>query len=437
MLIEMTFGNFRSFKERHTFSMLPINKYKELKGNIAQINGNELLKSAVIYGKNASGKSNILFAFKAITFMVSHSSDFKRNAPISTYEPFLMDSASANSNVFFEVLFFGKNKGKYKYYIEYNNKVIQREILQYYPKGQPALIFDRSLNEIKEGEPVKGELLAISNRLFDNQLLLSKASVENIDALNDPFMFFDEYIYVYTINTTCNACDKIIIDIHADTLYQKEKPHLLEAVNKLIRVSDTGINEIYINENKEEDFSFPETISEERRKQIIETNKYQIFAKHNFYDKEKLVGETQLQIEKESSGTTKIFAVGALILDALSDGTVFIIDELDRSLHPHLTKIIVQLFNNPGTNPNNAQLIFATHDTSLLSNDLFRRDQIWFTEKDDKGCSTFYALGDLKGVRKDVPYEKYYHNGLFGGIPNLNLYNFFSQLQSDEEKTTK
>ncbi|HOO66989.1 MAG TPA: ATP-binding protein [Bacteroidales bacterium] len=437
MLIEMTFENFRSFKDRQTFSMLPINKYKELKGNIAQIEGNDLLKSAVIYGKNASGKSNILLAFKAISYMVSRSFEFKRDKPIPIYEPFLMDSSSAKANVFFEVLFFGKNKVKYKYSIEFNKTVVHREVLQYYPKGQPALIFDRNINEIKEGDPVKGELLSINKRLFDNQLLLSKASIENIDALNEPFLFFHRYLYAYTINSTCEACDKMIIDLHAATLYQKGKPHLLDAVNKLIRESDTGINEIYIKENKEEDFKFPETISEDRRKQIIESNKYQVFAKHNLYENEIIIGETQLDIEDESSGTTKIFAVGGLILDALSDGSVFLIDELDRSLHPHLSKIIVQLFNNPETNPKNAQLIFASHNTSLLSNDLFRRDQIWFTEKNDKGCSTFYTLGDLKGVRKDVPYEKYYHNGLFGGIPNLNLYNFFSQLQSNEEKITK
>jgi hypothetical protein len=437
MLIEMTFENFRSFKERQTFSMLPINKFKELKSNIAQIEGNDLLRSAVIYGKNASGKSNILLAFKAISFMVSRSFEFKRERPIPIYEPFLMDSSSANANVFFEVLFFGKNKVKYKYSIEFSKTIVHRETLYHYPKGQPALIFERILNDIKEGDPVKGELQAINKRLYENQLLLSKASIENIDAINEPFLFFQKYLFAFTINSTCDACDKMMIDIHAANLYKKEKPHLLDAVNKLIRESDTGIKEIYIKENKEEDFKFPESISEERRKQIVESNKYQVFAKHMLFDKGTAIGETQLDIEDESAGTTKIFAVGGLILDALSDGSVFLIDELDRSLHPHLSKIIVQLFNNPETNPKNAQLIFTSHNTSLLSNDLFRRDQIWFTEKDDKGCSTFYTLGDLKGVRKDVPYEKYYHNGLFGGIPNLNLYNFFSELQTNEQEITK
>ena len=139
-----------------------------------------------------------------------------------------------------------------------------------------------------------------------------------------------------------------------------------------------------------------------------------------------------MDLDEESAGTNRLLAVGGLALDALSDGTTLIIDELDRSLHPFLTRIIIEMFNDPRTNPNNAQLIFSTHDISILTNKLFRRDQFWFTEKGIKGNTELYSLGDINGVRKDVSYEKFYMNGLFGGIPNVNFYDFNFNLKKNE-----
>lgn len=433
MLIEFKIQNFRSIKESQTFSMEPIKKYKELPNNVYVNGKQELLKTAAIYGKNASGKSNLLHAFTALRYLVTKSGSFKVNQKIKCYEPFLFEDKCINSPTFFEVVFLGKDKLKYWYKIGYDRESILEESLFYYPKKQPVKLYRRKKDSIFEfGDRIKNKVENIQRNLFPNQLFLSKIGTEKVDELITPFLFFDSYLFINTPNQSCNICDKRIIDMHKELLFKSKGSDFWENINKLLKIADTGINSISIKENKEEDFSFPESMSEERKKKILEENRLEVETKHNYYKNDKIVGEVILELDEESSGTNRLLAVGGLILDALSDGTTLILDELERSLHPFLTRIIIEMFNNPNTNPNNAQLIFATHDISILSGDFFRRDQIWFAEKDERGNSTFYSLGDLKGVRKDVPFHKYYMKGLFGGIPNVNFYDFDFNIKPNE-----
>ena len=146
------------------------------------------------------------------------------------------------------------------------------------------------------------------------------------------------------------------------------------------------------------------------------------------------VGFIDFDLVDESAGTKKLLLFGSYMLDCLSDGDVLFVDELDKGLHPKLMQAIIRIFNNPKTNPNNAQLIFTTHDVSLLGADLFRRDQIWITEKELNGISSYYTLADIKGVRADVPFEKYLLNGTFGGTPVLNEFDFEFNLERTDEK---
>jgi uncharacterized protein len=425
MLIEFSITNFRSIRERQTFSMETINKFKELPKNISKIQNSSLLRTAAIYGKNASGKSNFVLAFKALTYIVEKSATFKMNSKIKCYEPYEFDKDSDKEPVIFETLFYGKDNIKYYYKIAFNEEKILDEQLVYYPKKQPTKLFKRDESgNIEPGDIIKNKIGNVSKTLFLNQLFLSKVSTEKIEELIMPYLFFEEYLFVNILQQTCSLCDKMLIDIHTERLFKSKDETFRQNINKLFRIADTGINGIYIKENKEDDFEFPDTIDPEKRKRFIEENRLQIFAEHNKYENDKVIGEVKLDLSLESSGTNRLLAVGGLILSALSDGTTIIIDELERSLHPYLTKILIELFNNPKTNPHNAQLIFTTHDISILTSELFRRDQIWFSEKNEKGYTSFYSLGDINGVRKDVPYYKYYMKGLFGGIPNVNFYDF-------------
>lgn len=157
-----------------------------------------------------------------------------------------------------------------------------------------------------------------------------------------------------------------------------------------------------------------------------------IIVNHNVYDKGRKIGHINFDLEEESAGTIKLLLFGSNMLDCLSDGDVLIVDELDKGLHPGLMQAIIRIFNNPKTNPKNAQLIFSTHDVSLLNADLFRRDQVWITEKDINGVSSYYTLADIKGVRANIPFEKYLLDGAFGGIPVINEFDFEFNLKRDE-----
>lgn len=439
MIIEFSLTNFRSIKDKQTFSMEALNKFKELPNNVTPIRNLKILKTTAIYGKNASGKSNLLLGLYALQYLVRKSRSFKVDKSIPCYEPFKFDNISTDFPAEFEIVFVGNDNMKYKYYIKYIEKEILEERLHYYPKRQQVKLFSRKArNSFETGEKIGNKVDSIINNLFPNQLLLSKIGTEKVDELIPPFQFFDKYLYINIPNQSCNICDKRIIDMHTSQLFENKDSMFWENINKFLQIADTGIKRISIKESKEEDFRFPSTMTEERRKRIIEENRFQVETFHNIYDSNNsVIGEENLALERESSGTNRLLAVGGLLIDALSKGTTFVLDELERSLHPYLTKIIIQIFNDPRTNPNNAQLIFATHDISILNSELFRRDQIWFTEKDEKGVSTFYSLGDLNGVRKDVPFHKYYLKGLFGGIPNVNFYDFNFNVRVDEPKNKK
>jgi AAA15 family ATPase/GTPase len=425
MLIEFSVTNFRSIRKKQTFSMESINKYKELPKNIAKIKNYSLLKAGAIYGKNASGKSNLILAFKAVKFLVQMSSTFKVNNKIRCYEPFELDEDGNSEPTTFELLFFGKNEIKYSYRFSYNEEKITEEQLIYYPKKQPKLLYNRdSEGNFELGEKIKAKTGDIIKNLFSNQLFLSKVGTEKIEELIEPYLFFDDYLYVNILNLSCSLCDKKILDMHSEMLYSNDNKYFEKNINKLLCLADTGITGIEIKENKEEDFSFPATMDKERKKRILEENRLQVFARHKKFENGNVVGEVKLDLGFESAGTNRLLAIGGLILGALSDGITLVVDEMERSLHPYLTRILIELFNNQKTNPHNAQLIFTTHDTSILTSDLFRRDQVWFTDKDEFGYTSFYSLGDIKGVRKDVPYHKYYLKGLFGGVPNVNFYDF-------------
>lgn len=150
---------------------------------------------------------------------------------------------------------------------------------------------------------------------------------------------------------------------------------------------------------------------------MLDKYKYEVSTSHALYTNGDEIGLETLALNEESFGTKKLFVIGSLILDTLDDGGVLVIDELDKGLHPLISKLLISLFNSKKNNPKNAQLIFATHDSSLLDLEILRRDQISFVDKEYEGNSIFYKLSDIKGVRKDTPIDKWYLSGRFKAIP--------------------
>lgn len=419
MLLELKVKNFRSIKDWQSFSMLSENKIKELPDNQVEFIGQNVLTSAIVYGRNASGKSNILKAFNAIQYLVLDSSKFKIDKKIPPYEPYKLDAKYKKSPTEISIDFIAKDKVRYIYEVGFNDDVIEYEILKFYPKSQSAILFERHNGQpIKYGDYLTGKKRDVEEMLYPNQLFLSKVGVDKIDKLTDAYLFFSEKMYVSLSHNT--NYDNALIAFFTKKMADDTLPYFKENINVLMRVADTGIDCINI---KEEDIDFdnlPKDMTEDERNNFRERYKYKIRTVHKTFDGEVEVGKEEFKLQEESTGTIKLLAMGGLILEALVDGQLLIIDELDKSLHPKLTRALIKIFHSKKTNPNNAQLIFASHDVSLLDNELFRRDQIWFAEKEFEGCSHYYSISDITGIRPNVPLEKYYMTGRFGAMPMIN-----------------
>lgn len=419
MLLEFKVKNFRSISNWETFSMLAENKVKEHSDAIIFENDFNLLKSAVIYGRNAAGKSNLLDAIRAIQYLVLKSADYKVNQVIEPYEPFKLDLTGENEPIEFAIDFIAADKIRYIYSIGFNRTRITYEKLTFYPKGQSAILFDRIADRnIKYGEYLTGRKKDIEDSLYPNQLFLSKIGTEKNEKLSSAYTFFSEFLFTSTFHDT--EYDDSLINIFSKKLGRNNIPFFRENINNLMRVADTGIQELTIVETKPEAFQFPKEMTDEDREKIIDQYKYKIRTIHKKFDGNKEIGNVEFKLNEESTGTIKLLAMGGLIIEALASGQVLIIDELDKSLHPKLTRALIKLFHCKKNNPKNAQLIFATHDISLLDSELFRRDQVWFAEKEFEGYSHYYSVSDIPGVRANVPYEKWYMSGKFGATPVIN-----------------
>ena len=419
MLLELKVKNFRSIRDWQSFSMLAERKVNELEESVIRQANNNVLSSAIIYGRNASGKSNILKAFKAIQYMVMSSSEFKVDKKIPPFEPYKLDDSYLTKPTELYIDFIAKDNIRYIYEIGYTRTEVKYEILRFYPKSQPATLIERREGEtIKYGEYLTGKKKDIEDKLYNNQLFLSKVGTDKLEKLKAPYLFLSNGLYVSTIHDS--KYDNILIQMFTNKMAKDNIPFFKENINKLMKVADTGIDCIDIKEIEIDMDLLPEEMSDQNKKKLVETYKHKIRTIHKKFDGKKEEGIVEFRLNEESTGTIKLLAMGGLILQALADGQVLIIDELDKSLHPKLTRALINIFHSKKTNPNNAQLIFATHDVSLLDNELFRRDQVWFAEKEFEGCSHYYAISDIPGVRGNAPFEKYYMSGRFGATPVIN-----------------
>jgi hypothetical protein len=401
--------------------MVPVQRVKEHKDNLICLeNGTRLLKTAMLYGRNASGKTNILRGLEALKDFVSQSSDYKIDQKIPHYQPFKLDPSCLLKPTQFEIDFLAHDGMRYQYGVSFLRDRILTESLVFYPRKQPAKLFKReSGKEMDFGIYLKGDKRGVERQLADNVLFLSKGANSNIEQLKQPYLFFKTYLFTTLGLQPFFETDLILS--YTSMIADKKDPYFsTRNVGKLIRVADTGIDSISVNEIPEEKIALPPNISEEKRKRILRQLKYEIKTIHKMFAEGKPVDETSFNIWEESAGTIKLLAIGAMMLDALGDGTFLVVDELDKGLHPLLTKALIRLFHNAKTNLKNSQLLFATHDVSLLDNSLLRRDQIWFTEKEGDGATKLYSLSDIRGVRKELPFEKWYMSGRFGATPSIN-----------------
>lgn len=428
MLIEFSVGNYRSFKEKVTFSMVAANlvaKDKKLdENNVFVVNEDlKLLKSAAIYGANASGKSNLA---KALVFMKKFMIDSSRETQSVDkikVEPFRLSTETEKEPSFFELVFRVDNV-QYRYGFEANQERVISEWLFYVPKLRETKLFERKLNTISISKQYKAE--GLQDKTRHNSLFLSVSAQFNVGIAEKILAWLS-----HTLNLVSVSLDDIYIGYTTNCLADDQNR---TEIIKLIKNLDLGISEINIKSidltmdsiDSIIPFETPEitkegirniwemVIKEANGKETFVTTLHKKFdSSGNYQSMEKFNLERH-----ESEGTQKLFVLAGYLVTALKEGKILVIDELESQLHPLISQAIVKLFNSNKTNPNNAQLIFMTHDTNLLSNKLFRRDQIWFTEKNHYGATALYSLAEYN-IRNDASFESDYIKGRYGAIPYL------------------
>lgn len=405
MLIRFSFKNFKSFKNENCLDM-EATSLKEHEYNVAKVDNGEYLKVSAIYGANASGKTNVLQAFDYMKKRILVSDDSKKNSPID--EENIYSFMINNDPIALEVEILAKNNKIYKYGFEVLKDKIISEWLFEKRVNKFYAIFERENNNVSMKPNKISELINIDERtLFLN--IYSKIDRNNEDFSNVYDWFVNStYLDLGNPNFERFISNRVSLKILSDENYKRE-------LLKFIKTFDSGIEGIK---------TTPDSIEAVKNNNGI----IDIEVIHKGEN-----GELKaLPFYLESNGTRKMFHLFDFFMDALKNGMVLFVDELDAKLHPLLTRYIINLFHNSDTNKGNGQLIYSTHDTVNLNKETFRRDEIWFAEKDKDGISEIYALSDYileddknagKKVRNDATYNKDYLTGRYGAIPVLEEFN--------------
>ena len=422
MFIQFSVENFLSFKEQAMISMLASkrkSKNKKLDENSTfdAFPDIKLLKAAVIYGANGSGKSNI---FKAIRFMknltINSSKESQAEEEIETM-PFLANTNTPSKPSKFEIIFIS-NETIFQYEFAVSRKRIEYEKLTAKLKNneKEKILFERKLDKISVKSPFP-EGKGLEKRTRDNALFLSVCANFDGEISGGIIRWFKSVRVVGGLN------DQALI-----SFTRRQLEHTTEStkIKDLLKSFDLGISnfkpsEIEPKSDKESDLAESlKSFVEQKIGQKIQFDIGGISTEHKVFDDNgKIVGSIEFDIEKnESEGTKKLVALSGPLIDVLENSFILFVDEFDARLHSTISKQIVSIFNNSKKNNKNAQLIVASHDTNLLDKELLRRDQIWFAEKDIYGASHLNSLLEYR-VRNDASFEKDYIAGKYGAIPLL------------------
>lgn len=403
MLLEYSCTNYKSIKEKILFSMLASkdNSYEE---ELKDYNGLRILRTSAIYGANGSGKSSFIESFGFLQALIVESINLQPGDKILRTPHKLSGKDEPTS---YTVQFICNNT-RYVYSVSILEEKITEEYLYYFPNGKQAKIFDRDLEEISINEKFKKDLETCKNILKPNRLFLScAANFSNVEEIVSVFLFFKEKIVIYQ-NGPNNW-----LNYSAKTLQDNEE--VKDVFIKFMKYIGTGLEDIKVKYNrkkldsKELPIQMPEPL-----KNILTAQETEIIDVKLDY------GKFLVNLKEESQGIQKLFEILCPIVDILANGKILICDEIETSLHANIVLEIIKLFKYL-ERKEVSQLIFSTHDTSLLDLSLFRRDQIWFTElKPELRSTDLYSLAELKNVRKDENVLKGYISGKYGAIPMLN-----------------
>lgn len=397
MLINFTVGNFLSFRDKKTLS-LEASSIKDAGSQVIKTGNLQLLPSAAIYGANSSGKSNFLSALGALSSIVNSSASSSSVSRLAVL-PFLLDDSSENEPCFFEIEAMTPTLSHYRYGFECTQSTVVREWLYRVGSRSEKCLFIREGDEIGV-MPAFAEGKGLEVKTRDNALFLSVCDSFNGSVAKE--------LVRCIVTPPLPDNPKELFDIQIPFIQRMAETYPDE-ISKVFKNLDFSFTSFEVPSSKEE------------------AQNVKAWTTHNIYDRAgNIIGSKRFPMSTfESAGTNRLFDLIFLITKALASGSPLVIDEIDRTMHPLITKYVIGLFNNAKTNPKGAQLVFTTHDTNLLSPNIFRRDQIWFVEKDKTEASDLYCLAEFKDadgvkVRNDRSFEKDYIQGRYGAIPYLN-----------------
>jgi hypothetical protein len=423
MLIEFRVSNFRSFNEEQVLSLVAARKDHSHPGSLVDCNGSSLVKTAVIYGANASGKSNLIKAFETMRTIVCNSKvGWTQGDPIPGVSPFRLSQMTTDEPTKFEVVLLLDDTYFVYGFSATQDRVHDEYLLVRPPRAKEQTWFRRTLDTEKKtptwdlaglfARETKGQ--RIHEKTRNNSLLLSCAADDNVKCSHNLFSWFKNELRVLDLSDKPSS-------LLGETLGKaQENAAFLGRAKELLRDADFGIHDIA--------FEYHEVDVELQKwwgKPVLPS---EIKTLHRVEGSDDFTAFDMLA--DESLGTKRFFALTGPFLDALEKGAVVVVDELECSMHPLLTRKLIELFQDPEQNKKGAQLIFATHDVSLMDPCLFRRDQIWIVEKRQNGASVLFSLYDFETEerpRNTEAFQRNYLAGRYGGVPSFGP--FFENLE--------
>lgn len=426
MLIMFRVKNFASFKNDVILDLRAIS-YKDMKNHVWENDKNKVVKTLAIYGKNASGKSNLisaLYYFESFVYNQFFDAGLREDdmikgdkMPNIRRSTFKLSEVEDNDSEF-EIIFYHENR-TYQYGFSIHDILDEKRysIREEWLMIDDKSVFERHENILSSGKKYEKELKKI-DKVRDDRLyigLLDYFADGEVKTIIDGFKEYLKNKFNVHFELILEGSVKGVVSGTSLTSRIVEDEEYRNTIEKFIRVADVGIIGLEIEEQVNE-------MTKERES-------YEIKTVHNvFNSKGEVTGQEKFDLSMESSGTIRYFSFIQYILNIIEEGGVFIVDELTARLHPILAKFIVDLFQ--GKRNKEAQLIFTTHDISLMNRNQFRRDEIAFVEKNEQGESSLYTLADIK-TRSDASFSKDYMAGKYGAIPIIKEENIDTEKVGD------
>lgn len=436
MLLEFRVSNFRSVGKEQVLSLIPTRSQKEYSENIISDGKYTSLNGLVMYGANGSGKSNIIRAMSVMTEIIHMSAKTSSTTKLP-YDPFLLREGLSGEDTKFEISFVIHDI-RYRYGFCYNILSITKEWLFRKAIGRETKLFERQGDIIDVSSGFKGSQKLVDLAIEatrDNTLFLSTCDMLNVEEAKIIISWVSKLNVINGVHTQP-------LEIQTASLLQN--PVYSDKIKQYLKSICLDIKDVAVQTKEFEDSDLPSNMSEDLRNAFIQQlrgkHQIKILAQHTIYDKKASPSSVQMSWswdERESSGSQKAMHLSGPILWTLATGGILVIDEMEAYLHPIMTLNTIEAFLDVNSNSNHAQIILATHDTNLLNNAKFRRDQIYFAEKNKWESTEIFSLSDFRYIgekngetiseteRPDADKAKRYIEGRYGAIPMLGEFNSF------------